>query len=580
MKIRSLLVAIFLFLTTPCYAAPSLTDPSLKVEQVVTGLDTPTTMAFIGDNDILVLQKNDGKVMRVIDGVLQPVEVLDVNVANDSEHGLLGIALHPDFATNHLVYLYYTESNTDGGSALGNRVYKYLWDDTTGTLTLADATPILDLPAASSNHNGGVIIFGPPGDEKLYVIIGDQNRNGQLQNFADPAPGPDDTSVILRLNDDGSVPSDNPFHSLGDPMNKYYAYGIRNSFGMAFDPVTDKLWDTENGENTFDEINLVDPGFNSGWESIMGPASRPENAGHSAFVIPGSGSHYADPKFSWFNTVAPTAIVFLDSANLGVQYENDAFVGDFNNGILYHFQPNQARNGFILTSQGLSDLVADPGDNLNGIIFGTGFGGQFSGITDLKVGPDGLLYVLSISGTIYRISLADAPPFFNASSLPDAEVGVDYSADLGTGGGTAPYTVMVVKGSLPNGLTVDSGGISGIPTSSTKKSVFTLQVTDQVPASSTKQFRIKVLKALSISTQTLKRAKVGKNYKASLKVTGGKAPYTWTLDSGTFPAWAQLSPSGVITGVPPAPDSQTFTLQVIDALGGTDLSQSLTLTAN
>jgi hypothetical protein len=139
---------------------------------------------------------------------------------------------------------------------------------------------------------------------------------------------------------------------------------------------------------------------------------------------------------------------------------------------------------------------------------------------------------------------------------------------------------MVVNGLLPSGLTADSDGITGIPTSTTKKSTFTLQVTDQVPAPATKQFRIKVLKALNISTQTLKSGKVGKSYKASLKVTGGKAPYTWSLGPGTFPAWAQLSPSGVITGVPPAPDSQVFTLLVTDALGGTDLSQSLTLTAN
>jgi VCBS repeat-containing protein len=201
-------------------------------------------------------------------------------------------------------------------------------------------------------------------------------------------------------------------------------------------------------------------------------------------------------------------------------------------------------------------------------------------------GPDSFTFKVndgSLDSNVATVSItinATAPLSIGASLLPDAEVGLHYSADLGIGGGADPYTVMPVKGSLPSGLIPDSDGISGIPTRSTKKSVFSLKVTDQMGASATKQFRIKVFKALNISTQTLKRAKVGKNYKASLKVTGGKAPYTWTLDSGTFPAWAQLSPSGVITGVPPAPDSQTFTLQVIDALGGTDLSQSLTLTAN
>jgi glucose/arabinose dehydrogenase len=512
--------------------------------------------------------------MRVTNGVAS--EVLDVNVDSGSEHGLLGIALHPNFASNNLVYLYYTESNglNDSGGAAGNRVYKYLWNGTASTLTLAQVSPILDLPVTPGpNHNGGIITFGPDG--KLYVINGDLNRNGQLQNFP-TGPVPDDTSVIHRLNDDGSIPTDNPFFSSIDPTNpigKYYAYGIRNSFGMAFDAVTGKLWDTENGENTYDEINLVEPGFNSGWESIMGPASRPENAGHSVFVIPGS--QYADPKFSWFVTVGPTAIAFLNSTELGAQYENDVFVGDINNGNLYHFVPNANRNGFVL-SGALSDLVADNNTSeLNPVIFGTGF----DGITDLKVGPDGFLYVVSFGdGAIYRISPASPALVIGATLLPDAEVGVLYDVDLQISGGTEPYNITPIAGSLPGGILPNSTGLTGAPNTA-KKFKFTLQVTDAGTGSVSRQFRINVLKALVISTQSLKNGRVGKNYKATLKATGGKAPYTWSRASGALPSWAQLSLSGLITGTPLAPESQNFTLQVIDALGGTD-QQSLTLTAN
>ncbi|HEX9442587.1 MAG TPA: PQQ-dependent sugar dehydrogenase, partial [Candidatus Binatia bacterium] len=309
------------FSAAPCFAAPALIDPNLSVAPVVSGLDSPTTMAFIGDNDILVLQKNDGKVFRVLDGVA--AEVLDVAVDSTNERGLLGIALHPGFASNHFVYLFYTEGSSanDNGSPLGNRVYKYLWNDVAGALTLAQVSPILDLPVAPGpNHNGGIILFGPDG--KLYVVNGDLNRNGKLQNFSG-GPAPDGTSVIHRLNDDGTVPGDNPFFALGDPMSKYYAYGIRNSFGMAFDPVTDKLWDTENGPNSFDEINLVEPGFNSGWESLMGPLSR--NSNDLGDLVSFAGSHYADPKFSWLATVGPTGIAFLDSGGLGAGYENDVF---------------------------------------------------------------------------------------------------------------------------------------------------------------------------------------------------------------------------------------------------------------
>jgi glucose/arabinose dehydrogenase len=580
--------AFYLFLTVclsaaPCLAAPTLVDPNLKVEVLVSGLDSPTTMAFIAPGDILVLQKNDGKVRRVIDGVLQAGEVLDLNVDNSAERGLLGIALHPDFATNHFVYLYYTEGGGTGDTTgapgdpdpLGNRVYRYTWDDS----ALISPSLIADLPViAGPNHDGGIIVFGP--DDKLYVVIGDLNRNGQLQNFS-LGPAPDNTSVILRLNVDGSIPTDNPFFSSGDPTNlkgKYYAYGVRNSFGMAFDPVTGKLWDTENGENTFDEINLVEPGFNSGWESIMGPDSRdPQNATGDLFVIPGS--HYADPKFSWLDTVGPTAIVFLASTALGTQYKNDVFVGDVNNGNLYHFQPNANRDGFIFTSPALVDLVADNnGSELDEVIFGTGF----NGIVDLKVGPDDLLYVVSIGdGAIYRISPSgNTPPlFFSASSLPDGEADLNYNADLGIGGGTAPYIVTIVKGSLPSGLTADSDGINGMP-SPTKKSVFLLQVTDQAGASITKQFKMKVFSALTIATTTLKNGTVGKKYKGKLTAQGGKPPYNWSLTSGVLPSGLVFNPiSGSITGTPTAAGSPSLTFAVTDALGGTD-QQTLMLTIN
>jgi aldose sugar dehydrogenase len=105
---------------------------------------------------------------------------------------------------------------------------------------------------------------------------------------------------------------------------------------LAFDPVTQKLWMTENGPDTYDEINLMDPGFNSGWVQIMGPDARSPQGSDSLLQLPGS--HYADPKFSWFDTVAPTALVFLNSTRLGAQYANDVFVGDVNTGTLYHFR--------------------------------------------------------------------------------------------------------------------------------------------------------------------------------------------------------------------------------------------------
>jgi aldose sugar dehydrogenase len=378
-------------------------------------------MAFIGPGDILVLQKGNGRVRRVINGMLQLDPVLDVAVDNASERGLLGIAIHPNFPTSPFVYLYYTESSTGGdstGSPLANRVYRYTWNGS----TLVGPQLILDLPVTPGpNHNGGTMTFGPDG--KLYVIIGDLNRNGQLQNFSGAA-APDDTGVIFRINDDGSAPSDNPFFNQGGNLAKYFAYGIRNSFGLAFDSVTGKLWDTENGPANYDEVNLVEPGFNSGWMRIMGPSSRDAQGTSDLVVFPGS--HYADPKFSWFSTVGPTAIVFLNAASLGADYQNDVFVGDINNGNLYRFRLNPTRDGFIFTDPNLGDLVADNNTQLQELISGTGFGG----ITDLKIGPDGLLlYVLSFSlGKIFAIS---RPSSLVAAVLPSnrsVQVGTTASA--------------------------------------------------------------------------------------------------------------------------------------------------------
>ena len=379
-------------------SAQTLTDPTLQVREITGGLDAPTTMAFIASNDVLILQKNNGHVRRILNGTLLPDPVLDVAVDRASERGLLGIAVHPSFPTAPFIYLYYTASSTGDDTAgdpppAAHRIDRFTWNGS----ALVEPTPIIALPALPGpNHDGGVITFGPDG--KLYAVIGDLNHRGQLQNLPD-GPEPDDTSVILRLNDDGSIPSDNPFFAQGGNLAKYYAYGIRNSFGLGFDPVTHKLWMTENGPDTYDEINVVEPGFNSGWVPLMGPEARDPQGLADLFQI--AGSHYRDPAFSWFEPVAPTVIVFLNTRHLGERYHNQVLVGDITTGTLYHFTPNADRNGFLFQSAGLADLVVDPGDDVQELMFGTGFGG----ISDAKVGPDGRLYVLSFHlGKLFVIS--------------------------------------------------------------------------------------------------------------------------------------------------------------------------------
>ncbi|MEO6006064.1 MAG: PQQ-dependent sugar dehydrogenase [Opitutus sp.] len=287
-------------------ALPEMVDSNLKVRVLASGLVTPISLAFIGENDLLVLEKATGKVRRVVNGVVQST-VLDLAVNSASERGLLGIALHPDFPWNPTVYLRWTESSTGADSTvlaqvplLGNRVDRYIWNGSTLTFD----KNIIHLRAYQAdagqplrgNHNGGVLRFGP--DRKLYIFMGDNGRRGQMQNLPDgpgPAgnmpddqfggPEPDDahlTGVILRLNDDGTTPWDNPFYSAGATrggeagtnLQKVFAYGVRNGFGMAFDPKSGALWDAQNGDDSFSEINRVEPGSNLGWVQVMGPLAR------------------------------------------------------------------------------------------------------------------------------------------------------------------------------------------------------------------------------------------------------------------------------------------------------------------
>jgi glucose/arabinose dehydrogenase len=456
-------------------AQPTLVDPRLEVRTVVSGLSSPTTMAFLGDNDILVLEKETGRVRRVMNGAIQST-VLDLPVNFGSERGLLGIALHPEFPINPGVYLFWTESTTGNDTSvlsatplLGNRVDRFTWDGSSLTfdgniIRLRAIQQDADQPERG-NHDGGMLRFGPDG--KLYIFYGDQGRRGQLQNLPDGpfGPGqPDDqfggpepdnahlSGVVLRLNDDGTAPDDNPFFKFGASLGgevganiqKIFSYGHRNSFGMAFDPFSGKLWLQENGDDSFSELNLVEPGMNGGWVQIAGPVERiaqfkaietsnaidpitmsayfglqqvrwpptliadtPAEALSRLFMLPGA--HYSDPKLSWKFEVAPAGIGFLDSVALGPRYEGDLFLGEartfLNEGYVFRLRLNRTRREIDVRDSALEDTVAD---NLNKfditesetLLFGRGFGVG----TDIQTGPNGNLFVVSLSnGAIYEI---------------------------------------------------------------------------------------------------------------------------------------------------------------------------------
>lgn len=386
---------------------PLVNDSKLKVQTVFKGLQLPTTMAFLGSNDILVLEKTKGTVDRIVNGNLLAKPLLKVNVASEVERGMLGIAISKNKNDNDhtYVFLYFTEkisnsgnisktvnnTNPTGQSLVANRLYRYEFVNG----MLLNPKLLLDLPAnPGPRHNAGAIIIGP--DNNLYVPIGDvDGHNSQAQNVEDGGT-PDGTGGILRITQDGK-PVGNGIIGENSPANKYYAYGIRNSFGLDFDPVTGKLWDTENGPSYGDEINLVEPGFNSGWLQVQGKA--PPDLDYSKLVNFDGKGKYRDPEFTWFGTVGPTKILFLNSIKLGKQYQNDIFVSNIHNGSIYHFKLNDDRTHLVLKGP-LTDKVADTDVETKGITFGSNFGG----ISDMAVGSDGYLYVVSLGrGVIYRI---------------------------------------------------------------------------------------------------------------------------------------------------------------------------------
>jgi aldose sugar dehydrogenase len=382
------------------YAAPTLRDSGLIIQTVETGLASPTSMAFLDPYNILVLEKNKGTVQRIKNGNLLPQPLLDVNVASNSERGMLGIGV-VKLATNTFhVFLYFTEAqSTDGGTAIANRLYRYTFidDPNAGPAQGRMTSPklILDLPVSPGpNHNGGKVLVGGAGNVNL--ITGDLNRQTKAQNFEN-GPSPDGTSGILKVSPDGLTVGGGILGST-HPLDKYYAYGIRNSFGFDFDPLTGKRWDTENGPGSNDEINFVGAGFNSGWRDLMGIA--PAGFDFANLESFGGRGKYSDPEFVWTQVVAPTAIKFLNSKKLGTSYENDLFVGDYNKGRIYRFDLNSQRTALSLSGV-LADKVANTDSETQSIIFGEGFGG----ITDLQIAPwNGYLYVLSITqGTLYRI---------------------------------------------------------------------------------------------------------------------------------------------------------------------------------
>lgn len=472
-----------------------LLDPNLESTVLInSGITQPIGIVFLAPSDYLVLEKASGQIKRVINGVVQATPVLDLAVNSNSERGLLTMVLDPDFASNALAYIRWTESSTGADSTLvgdvpllGNRLDRYVWNGSSFIFdrnllrlralqtdnTAAPGHPGTNNANQNGNHNGGPLRIGPDG--KLYLFVGDLGRRGWLQNLANGpftfapfvddtfgGPAPDDahlSGVILRLNTDGSTPADNPFFATGASLGgeaganlqKVYAYGLRNGFGMAFDPQTGALWETENADDAYAELNRVVSGMNGGWIQFAGPISRvgdwraienqlygralqqvrypptraaytPAAAAARLFMLPGA--VYVDPQLSWRFETGPSGAAFVQGNALGAEYDGTLWFGSSRGfaqvggtgGSLYRIKLTADRQSVDTSADPrLADKVADnlfraqkfEGTESETLIIGRGFGTA----TDIVQGPDGGLYVVSITdNAIYRIGRTAAAP--------------------------------------------------------------------------------------------------------------------------------------------------------------------------
>jgi glucose/arabinose dehydrogenase len=353
-------------------------------EPVATGLDFPVAMAFTPDGRLFFTERFSGKVRLITDSTSATPRLHSDAVyrfgpiSTFFERGLLGLALDPDFQNNGYLYAYYSHrgrnSKTD---PYRHRLMRITVKGDRG----GSPVPLLDrLPIGSAsesgagNHNGGILVFGPDG--KLYLSIGELAAPGNSQNLDSFA------GKILRLNPDGTAPTDNPFYDSkrpAAPRSYVYALGLRNSFGLAFEPGPPgkaRLFATENGPATNDELDIIEPGKNYGWDDdrVSGVRNKPG---------------YVDPILVYHRTIAPTGIVFYTGTRYPERYRGHLFFTDWNEG----------RIRMVTLTGRDSVAAASVEDDL--------FRHRGEGVVGLAVGPDGLLYFTTPKG-IYRLVFDDA----------------------------------------------------------------------------------------------------------------------------------------------------------------------------
>jgi len=363
----------------------------------VEGLSQPTAAAFAPDGRLIVLEKNGFVRQWTAAGGLRPDPLLTLPVCTDSEMGLLGLAFDPEFVSNHYLYLYQTHPPGDDpgrcGEGVGggrvNRVVRVTLGDQ--TIDPSSLVVIVDgLRTDGGNHDGGCVRFGPDGN--LYVATGDTGISDGGPPGASSNPYAQDLQhlegKILRVTRDGDPAPGNPFAAMGGNAAFVYAYGFRNPFRFAFDPITpgpQLLWAADVGQVTWEEIDVVTAGGNYGWPQCEGNEPMPACPGTSTPPVYAY-RHPGNPN----EVVSVTGGVHYDGAQFEDAYRGNYFFGDFGLDRVYRAEVDASRTGFVGDPQIFS---ADPEQPV-----------------DFFVGPDGALYWVAFgSGSIVRVTQDGRP---------------------------------------------------------------------------------------------------------------------------------------------------------------------------
>jgi glucose/arabinose dehydrogenase len=363
---RSLVLLVALSLVSAAQAPMrAATLPSGFTESLVaSGLASPTAMQFAPDGRLFVAEQG-GRLRVIKDGALLPTPFLTLTVSSSGERGLLGVAFDPNFAVNRFVYVYYTATT----AAVHNRISRFTAN---GDVAVAGSEVILlelDNLSSATNHNGGALAFGPDG--KLYAAVGENANGSNAQSFGNLL------GKMLRLNADGTIPSDNPFFGTASGVNRaIWALGLRNPFTFAFHPTRATMFINDVGQSTWEEINDGIAGANYGWPATEGATTDPR---------------FVSPRYAYAHSGGACAITggtfyAPPAPQFPADFTDDYFFADYCAGWIRKLDP-AAGNAVTTFATGIASPV------------------------DLKVSDDGALYYLARgSGAVYRITYSAASP--------------------------------------------------------------------------------------------------------------------------------------------------------------------------